>query len=296
MAAATATAHFFFKGTAPFFLSCRRRLLLYHPPNTASLPRRTLIKSYHCCISGSPHAILCNSNSTPLRRRERMHLLCYCTETAAQDNNIAAAPSTTVDMDDKSIREAANTLDIRVGRILKAWRHEEADSLYVEEVDVGEPEPRTICSGLVTYIPLHLIQDRNVIVLANLKPRNMRGVKSFGMLMAASDAAHENVELLVPPLGAVPGERVWFGSVDEKDNLPDVASPNQAKHAYIICFLMLDSLAGYDTLQVQKKKIWELVQPQLKTDESGVAKLGMHHMRTSGGVVTCESLKNANIS
>ncbi|KAL0341421.1 UNVERIFIED_CONTAM: putative methionine--tRNA ligase [Sesamum radiatum] len=128
-----------------------------------------------------------------------MHLLCYCTETAAQDNNIAAAPSTTVDVDDTSIREAANTLDIRVGRILKAWRHEEADSLYVEEVDVGEPEPRTICSGLVKYIPLHLIQDRNVIVLANLKPRNMRGVKSFGMLMAASDAAHENVELLVPP-------------------------------------------------------------------------------------------------
>lgn len=204
--------------------------------------------------------------------------MCYCTETAAQDNNVAAAPSTTVDVDvdvdDNSIREAANTLDIRVGRILKAWRHEEADSLYVEEVDVGEPEPRTICSGLVKYIPLHLIQDRNVIVLANLKPRNMRGVKSFGMLMAASDAAHENVELLVPPDGAVPGERVWFGSIDEKENLPDVASPNQ----------------------VQKKKIWELVQPQLKTDELGVAKLGIHDMRTSGGVVICESLKNANIS
>lgn len=56
----------------------------------------------------------------------------------------------------------------------------------------------------------------------------MRGVKSFGMLMAASDAAHENVELLVPPEGAVPGERVWFGSIDEKENLPDVVSPNQA--------------------------------------------------------------------
>lgn len=56
----------------------------------------------------------------------------------------------------------------------------------------------------------------------------MRGVKSFGMLMAASDAAHENVELLVPPDGAVPGERVWFGSIDEKENLPDVVSPNQA--------------------------------------------------------------------
>lgn len=56
------------------------------------------------------------------------------------------------------VKEAANTLDIRVGRILKAWRHDEADSLYVEEVDVGESEPRTICSGLVKYVPLHLLQ------------------------------------------------------------------------------------------------------------------------------------------
>lgn len=78
------------------------------------------------------------------------------------------------------------------------------------------------------------LQDRNVVVLANLKPRNMRGVKSFGMLMAASDAAHENVELLVPPEGAVPGDRVWFGSIDEKDSLPDAASPNQASLLFVV--------------------------------------------------------------
>jgi aminoacyl tRNA synthase complex-interacting multifunctional protein 1 len=58
----------------------------------------------------------------------------------------------------RMIKEAADTLDIRVGRVLRAWRHEEADSLYVEEVDVGEPEPRIICSGLVNYVPLHHLQ------------------------------------------------------------------------------------------------------------------------------------------
>ena len=56
------------------------------------------------------------------------------------------------------IKDAANMLDIRVGLVLKAWRHEEADSLYVEEVDIGEPEPRIICSGLVKYVPLHHLQ------------------------------------------------------------------------------------------------------------------------------------------
>lgn len=172
------------------------------------------------------------------------------------------------------IKEAAEMLDIRVGRVVKAWRHEEADSLYVEEVDVGEAEPRTICSGLVNFVPLHLLQDKKVVVLANLKPRNMRGVKSCGMLMAASDASHENVELLVPPEDSLPGERIWFGSENEKENQPAAATPNQ----------------------IQKKKIWELVQPHLKTDASCTAMLGLHVMRTSAGAVVSTSLKNANIS
>lgn len=49
-------------------------------------------------------------------------------------------------------------------------------------------------------------------------------------------------------------------------------------------------------LQVQKKKIWESVQPLLKTDASGVSMLKDHLMRTSSGLVTSKSLKNANIS
>ena len=42
------------------------------------------------------------------------------------------------------------------------------------QIDVGEAEPRTIVSGLVKYVPLEKMQDRPVIVLCNLKPRNMR--------------------------------------------------------------------------------------------------------------------------
>lgn len=50
-------------------------------------------------------------------------------------------------------------LDFRVGRVVKAWKHPEADGLYVEEVDVGEAEgPRTIVSGLVGYVPLEEMQ------------------------------------------------------------------------------------------------------------------------------------------
>lgn len=83
-------------------------------------------------------------------------------------------------------------------------------------MDVGEAEPRTIVSGLVKYMPLEQMQQRMVIVLANLKARNMRGIKSFGMLLAASDAAHETVEPLTPPEGALPGERVYFEECAEQ--------------------------------------------------------------------------------
>ncbi|XP_059655859.1 uncharacterized protein LOC132302884 [Cornus florida] len=220
--------------------------------------------------------VLSLSHSPSLPRR----VFCTTSQNVAVDSSSvpetsSSSSSSVGDGDDIGmIKDAANSLDIRVGHILKAWRHPEADSLYVEEVDVGEPQPRIICSGLVNYIPLDHLQDKKVIVLANLKPRNMRGIKSYGMLMAASDASHENVELLVPPEGSVTGERVWFGSEDEKENLPEAASPNQ----------------------IQKKKIWELVQPHLKTDDSCAAALNMHFMRTSAGVVVSGSLKNANIS
>ncbi|KAG2553788.1 hypothetical protein PVAP13_9KG622000 [Panicum virgatum] len=53
-------------------------------------------------------------------------------------------------------------LDIRVGLIRKAEKHPDADSLYVEEIDVGEGTPRTVVSGLVKFIPLEEIIGKSV--------------------------------------------------------------------------------------------------------------------------------------
>lgn len=49
-------------------------------------------------------------------------------------------------------------LDLRVGCIITAEKHPDADSLYVEQVDVGEPSPRTVVSGLVKHIPLEQVE------------------------------------------------------------------------------------------------------------------------------------------
>lgn len=61
-----------------------------------------------------------------------------------------------------------SVLDVRVGRIVEIEVHADANSLYVERVDVGEEEPRTIVSGLVKYVPLEDLRGRRVIVLCNL--------------------------------------------------------------------------------------------------------------------------------
>lgn len=67
-------------------------------------------------------------------------------------------------------------LDIRVGTIVKCEKHPNADSLYVEEIDIGEEAPRQIVSGLVKFIPLERMQGARVLVLCNVKPGDRKSV------------------------------------------------------------------------------------------------------------------------
>ena len=77
-------------------------------------------------------------------------------------------------------------LDLRVGKILEAELHPDADKLYVIKVDIGEETPRTIVSGLRDHYELDSLIGRKIIVFANLKPAKLRGIESEGMLLAAS--------------------------------------------------------------------------------------------------------------
>lgn len=102
-------------------------------------------------------------------------------------------------------------LEIRIGKIVEIAKHPEADNLFVEKVDVGEPEgPRTIVSGLVAFCSAEQLLNSKVVVLCNLKPRALKGVTSCGMLLCASNADHTAVEPLVVPEGAAIGELVTF--------------------------------------------------------------------------------------
>ncbi len=111
------------------------------------------------------------------------------------------------------------TVDLRVARITSIERHPEADKLYIEGIDLGDGEERQIVSGLVPYYKEEELLDRNVIVVYNLKPAKLRGVKSQGMLLAASDTdeqGNERVEVLFADW-AQPGDKVTVSGSEPFD-------------------------------------------------------------------------------
>lgn len=148
-------------------------------------------------------------------------------------------------------------IDLRVGHILKAIKHPEADSLFVSTIAVGDKAGtddtseyegqvvRTVCSGLNGLVPLEEMQGRKVVVVCNLKPVKMRGIKSCAMVLAASPKLKEGeedhhagpVELVTPPAEAKAGERVFFEGW--KGEPEGVLNP--------------------------KKKVWEMIQPGFTT-------------------------------
>uniref|UniRef100_A0A7N6C294 Tyrosine--tRNA ligase n=1 Tax=Anabas testudineus TaxID=64144 RepID=A0A7N6C294_ANATE len=161
-------------------------------------------------------------------------------------------------------------LDIRVGKIVSVEKHPDADSLYLEKIDVGEAEARTVVSGLVAYISQEDLQDRSVLVLCNLKPQKMRGIESQAMLLCASvEGDPRRVEPLDPPEGSSPGERVFVegyetGKPDERLN--------------------------------PKKKVWEKLQVDLNISDECVAQWKDKQLMTKLGQITCKTLKGGNIS
>lgn len=162
----------------------------------------------------------------------------------------------------------ASRLNLLVGKVVEVNRHPDAEKLYVEKIDLGEEQPRTVVSGLVDYIDVEKFQNKLVVALCNLKPSKLRGIVSEAMVMCASDKENNKVELLEPPIGSVPGDRIVF------EKYP--GEPDAQLNA--------------------KKKIWEQISVDLKTDDNKVACYKGDPFRVQDkGLVTAPSLANTII-
>ena len=77
-------------------------------------------------------------------------------------------------------------VDLRVGQVLSAERVPKADKLLLLKIDLGEAQPRQILAGIAQYYEPEKLIGRKVVIVANLKPRKLRGFESQGMVVAAS--------------------------------------------------------------------------------------------------------------
>lgn len=159
-------------------------------------------------------------------------------------------------------------LEFKVGQITKVWVHPSADKLYCEEIDVGEDTPRQIASGLRPHFTEEQMLGQRLLVVSNLKAKNLVGFKSHGMVLCAAkpkeDDTGEEVQFVEPPAGAVVGEVVTF------DGLP----PPQP----------------WSAAQVEKKKIFAACMEGMRTTEDCKAAWNGHIFMTSGGPCTTNSI------
>eukprot|EP00808_Paulinella_micropora_P005508 g5718.t1 len=166
-------------------------------------------------------------------------------------------------------------LDIRVGKIVKAWKHSNADTMYVELIDLGEDEPRQVCSGLYVKIPPEKFEGSMVLCCVNLKPSDLRGKMSYGMVLAASNSDKSVVELVQPPKDAPVGARIYLdGDADSK----------------------LEEWMGEKEINAKNKKsAWALISPLLKVDSTGIVTFEGRALRTLDGPITSPTLRDVHV-
>ena len=98
-------------------------------------------------------------------------------------------------------------IQLRVARVIEVTEHPNADKLIVLKVDLGD-EQRTICAGIKAHYAPEELLGKNIVVVANLAPRKLRGIESHGMLLAAHDAVSDAVVVLTTDTLVGPGSSV----------------------------------------------------------------------------------------
>lgn len=154
--------------------------------------------------------------------------------------------------------DAWKQVEIKVGEIQSISKHPSADLLYVEKIDCGEAEPRTIVSGLVKYYTPEELLGKKVLIVSNLAPAQLRGVESQGMLLAVEK--RKKLEVIEID-SASPGTTVLLK--DEEDHQP-------ADEISIDQFLASNLAIKDSILQIEGKILCIDGQPiQTKKIESG---------------------------
>ena len=102
--------------------------------------------------------------------------------------------------------EEFRKIDLRIGVVVAAEDHPNADRLLVLNVDIGDGTPRRVVAGIKGAYQASELIGKRVVVVANLKPAMLRGIESQGMVLAAQDGTH--LAFLTPERPIQPGGTV----------------------------------------------------------------------------------------
>src|SRR6476619_8273085 len=89
-------------------------------------------------------------------------------------------------------------LELRVATVIECKPHANADKLLVLQIELANGERRQICAGLRQHYQPEQLVGKQIVVVANLAPRQMRGEISQGMLLAATDPTTQKVTVVGP--------------------------------------------------------------------------------------------------
>lgn len=168
--------------------------------------------------------------------------------------------------------ELFSLCDLRVGKVIECKILEGFNDVYALKIDLGEPEPRIIGTGLRHYVPQEEIQDSKVIVFSNLKPKRFGTTfTSCGMIMCASvknEETKEVIEIIRPNEASKPGDKVYLeGTTLNKEVVPTITGGKFGKAIELFA-----------------------------TDAECKCMYNGTHMLTESGNITVKTLKNAHIS
>ena len=152
-----------------------------------------------------------------------------------------------IDYSNMSISEQfAHRVILKVAHIDSLERHPNGDKLYILNLSTGDGETRQIVSSIVPFYKEEELLGHNIVIVSNLKPANFRGVKSYGMLIAASDkddTEHNTCEVIFAddmPVGAV---MKYDG---EEENVEKITTYLKPEHFFQMPMKVID---GFVTIE-----------------------------------------------
>ena len=114
-------------------------------------------------------------------------------------------------------------IDFRVATVLSAEAHPNADKLLKIRLDDGTPEGRQVCAGIKAWYDPTTLIGKQVIIVANLEPRQLRGEISAGMILAASDL--KELAVVTPDVAAVAADGQAPVAAEAKPEVKPEAKP-----------------------------------------------------------------------